>query len=210
VYPNAAIYIVNADGSNLQPWITLLGGAFDPDWTDPGIAFTHLDGNKPRIWLAGADGSEPRQISQPNAVDSQPSWAPDGEHIALINTSRTGSATIYWIRSDGSFDGSNPDQITRDLVVSSPDWSPDGRHIAYETDGQIWVIEWDALGYGAVQLTVLAPNKDPDWSPDGQWLTFESWREAANHDIYIMTENGGQQTRLTTDPALDYQPAWRP
>jgi Tol biopolymer transport system component len=61
-----------------------------------------------------------------------------------------------------------------------------------------------------VKLTSLGPNDDPDWSPDGQWITFETWRDAANHDIYIMTANGAQPTRLTTDAAWEFQPAWRP
>ena len=69
---------------------------------------------------------------------------------------------------------------------------------------------WDAKGYGALQLTVVGPNDDPDFSPDGGWIAIESWRQGANHEIYIMTSDGSQQTRLTTDPGLDYQPAWRP
>ena len=82
--------------------------------------------------------------------------------------------------------------------------------IAYVVEQQVWVVAWDAKGYGAQQLTVVGPNDDPDFSPDGGWITFESWREGANHEIYIMTSDGSQQTRLTTDSGLDYQPAWRP
>jgi len=75
---------------------------------------------------------------------------------------------------------------------------------------QIWIVQWDKVGFGTQQLTSKGPNDGPKWSPDGQWLTFESWRDAANHDVYIMTAGGTLQTRLTDDPAADYQPAWRP
>jgi hypothetical protein len=211
-YPNAAIYVMNPDGSEIQILITLVGGVYDPEWSSAGILFTYLENNKPRIYVADEQGHGTKQISSPNAYDSQPSWSPRGDMIALTNTSRAfGVPTIYWVRADGSFDGANPSQVTRDREANSPDWSPSGDLIAYVYDDMhICIVKWDALGFGTNQLTTKGPNADPDWSPDGQWMTFESWRDAANHDIYIMTANGGLQTRLTEDPAWDYQPAWRP
>jgi serine/threonine protein kinase len=210
IYSNAAIYLMNADGSNVQPLITKIGGVFDPDWSQAGILFTYLENTKPRIWAANADGTGAHQISRSNAYDRQPSWSPGGDRIALLNTSRSGSATLYWVFDDGSFDGSNPDQITREQLAESPAWSPSGELIAYVSKGHIWIIPWHSVGFGEAQLTIKGPNADPTWSPDGQWISFETWRDAANHDIYIMTENGGLQTRLTEHPAQDYQPAWRP
>ena len=130
--------------------------------------------------------------------------------MVFMNTSRAGSPTVYWMFQDGTFDGSNPDQVTRDRPATSPDWSPLGDLVAYVTDVNIYLVRWDAVGFDEVQLTTAAPNADPDWSPDGKWIAFESWREAANHDIYIMATNGSSVTRLTNDPTLDYQPAWRP
>jgi TolB protein len=130
--------------------------------------------------------------------------------MALLNTSRAGSDTVFWIFSDGTFNGSNPDQVTRSQLADAPDWSPLGDLIAYMVDPHIWIVSWDAVGFGAVKLTTQGPNDDPDWSPDGQWITFETWRDAANHDIYIMTANGARPTRLTSDAAREFQPAWRP
>jgi Tol biopolymer transport system component len=211
-YPNAAIYVMNPDGTNVQPLITLIGGVYDPDWSAAGILFTYLEDNKPHIWIANEQGRDRERISMENAYDNQPSWSPGGDKIALTNTSRAlGVPTIYWVRSDGTFDGANPDQVTRGRESNSPDWSPSGDLIAYVYDEMhIYVVKWDTVGFGANQLTTRGPNADPDWSPDGQWMTFESWRDAANHDIYIMTANGGLQTRLTEDPSWDYQPVWRP
>jgi Tol biopolymer transport system component len=120
-YPNAAIFVMNADGSDIRPLITLVGGVFDPDWSAAGIAFTYLDDNRPRLWMANENGEGTQQISRSNAYDRQASWSPGGDKIAIMNTSRAGSATIYWIWADGSFEGSNPDQITRDQKASSPD-----------------------------------------------------------------------------------------
>lgn len=210
-YANAAIYIMNADGSDIQPLITEIGGVYDPEWSTAGILFTYLEDNKPHIWIANQQGRDRERLSMENAYDSQSSWSPGGDKIALTNTSRAlGVPTIYWVRSDGSFDGANPDQVTRGRESNSPDWSPSGDLIAYVYDEtHIYVVRWDGRGFGANPLTTRGPNADPDWSPDGLWMTFESWRDA-NHDIYIMTANGGLQTRLTDHSEWDYQPAWRP
>ncbi|NIS81292.1 MAG: protein kinase [Anaerolineales bacterium] len=209
-YPNAVIFIMNPDGSDIRPFITLIGGVYDPAWSPSGILFTYLENNRPGVWHANSDGSNTRRISGSNAFDRQPTWSPLGDKLALLNTSRSGSPVIYWFNQDGSFDGSVPDQVTRDQVVRTPAWSPSGELIAYAASNHIWVIKWDGKGYGGTRLTDTGPNDDPAWSPDGGWIVFESWRDDANHDIYIMTANGGMQTRLTDDPALEYHPAWQP
>ena len=209
-YPNAAIYAMNADGTGITPLISLVGGVYDADWSEQGIAFTYLENNQPSLWMADPDGSSPVKVSLGTARDRQPSWSPGEDRLALMNTSRAGGATIFWVFADGSFNGSNPDQVTRDQIANEPAWSPRGDLIAYHSNQHIWVVPWDAVGFGAVRISDKGPNDGPAWSPDGQWLAFETWRDAANHDIYIMTANGGQPTRLTDHTAAEYHPAWRP
>ncbi len=212
-YPSSSIYLAGADGSGAQPFITLLGGAYDPAWSVTGIAFVHPDGNRPQIYTAKADGSGAKDISSAHAGDSQPSWSADGKRLAFANLSRSGRPTIYWMFADGSFRPgfANPDAITRDIDASAPAWSPNNQFVAFVSgQSQILVANWDKLGFGLTTLTTDGPNAHPTWSPDGQWLAFESWRNGAKHEIYRMTFAGGQVTHLTTDNELDYQPAWRP
>ncbi|MFQ5942510.1 MAG: protein kinase [Anaerolineales bacterium] len=209
-YPNAAIYVMNADGSGISPLISKVGGVYDADWSELGIAFTYLENNRPSLWMSDHDGSSQVKISRGAARDRQPSWSPGGDRIALMNTSRAGDPTIFWVFADGSFNGSNPDQVTRDQVANEPAWSSSGNLIAYQSNQHIWIVPWDARGFSAVRISVKGPNDGPAWSPDGQWMAFETWRDAANHDIYIMTANGGQPTRLTKHIAAEYHPAWRP
>lgn len=209
-YPRAVIFLFSLESASIRTAVSMVGGAFDPDWSAPGIVFTRWQNNQARLWLAPSPGAEPSQLSPSNAADRQASWSPDGERLVFMNTSRAGSQTLYWMFADGTFPGSNPDQVSRNLLARSPDWSPLGNLIAFVASPHVYVVPWDSRGFQAVQVTSKGPNADPDWSPDGQWMTFESWREAANHDIYIMTANGAMQTRLTDHSAADYQPAWRP
>ncbi|MGQ0600575.1 MAG: protein kinase domain-containing protein [Anaerolineales bacterium] len=210
-YGDAVIYRMQADGSDIQPLITLPGGVYDPDWSNTGIAFTYLENNRPQIFVASADGSSPVRLSNPVSGERQPSWSPDGARMIFLNRTRSGSPNLYWMNADGTFDGANPKQVTRDLVAASPAWSPASTLVAFESELDVFVVAWDQLGFGARRLTDEGPNDTPAWSPNGEWIAFESWRQDnANHDIYIMTVDGSDETRLTTDEAQDYQPAWRP
>ena len=62
----------------------------------------------------------------------------------------------------------------------------------------------------AGSTTEIGPIAGVNVSPDGFWLAFEGWPAGNNHDLYIMTANGANITRLTSDPGLDFSPAWRP
>ena len=119
-YPGASIYIRNMADGSVSRHIDALGGAFSPDWSGSGIAFTHLELNQPRVWVARSDGGNSRQISEPNALDSHPSWSPDGARIVLVNNSRTDRPTLFWIFKDGSLPGSRPDPVTRSESSERP------------------------------------------------------------------------------------------
>ena len=54
-----------------------------------------------------------------------------------------------------------------------------------------------------------AIDEHPAWSPDGTRIAFQSYRDG-NYEIYVMDDDGGNQTRLTNNSARDERPAWSP
>jgi Tol biopolymer transport system component/DNA-binding winged helix-turn-helix (wHTH) protein len=64
----------------------------------------------------------------------------------------------------------------------------------------------------AIPLTTQGVARYPSFSPDGNYVAF-SWNglKQDNPDIYVQQIGApGPPFRLTTDPAIDYNPAWSP
>jgi tricorn protease len=92
---------------------------------DGTIAFTyHGD-----IWLANADGANPRRLTAHVARDINPRFSPDGKWVAF-SSNRMGNNDVYVVPVTGG----EPKQLT---WHSSDDvalyWTPDGRGIVFST-----------------------------------------------------------------------------
>lgn len=97
------IYLMNADGSNVQLLTRGKYGGKCPDFSPDGkqIVFVSLrDGNSEIYMLDLISGNEHRLTDLPS-VERQPEWSPDGSRIAL-QSNRDGNWEIYIINSDGS------------------------------------------------------------------------------------------------------------
>ena len=107
---------------------------FSPDGTK--LVFTSSrSGEQLDIWLASADGSNPRQLTRGPGSKGSPSWSPDGRRIAFDMRSADGPLSIWIIDADGGA----PRQITKGPGdQSTPTWSRDGHWIyfaSHEGDG---------------------------------------------------------------------------
>lgn len=219
-YAGAVIFRANADGSDQRQLVTLLGGAFDPEWSPFGLVVTYLRPGRttPQLhYVNPADaGDRSTVLSEGQSNDRHGTWSADGNRIAFTNLSRTGRPTIFWMTLSRDADAvsasvSARNVFSRDLDATRPRWSPDGNTLAFVGNGQIYVIPADAVGgFGALGLTTTGLNDWPTWSPDGQFIAYDSGLSSRARDIVRMTARGLLPTPLTTDPAADYQPAWRP
>ena len=210
------LVLVNPDGTGLVRLANTrandqyIGASFAP--AGDRIAFSGIGKNgNPDIFTIRLDGSDQREITFSQAVDTDPTWSGDGTKIAF-ETNRNGNFDLYSANADGS----NATPLTNSsLDEQDPSWSRSDR-IAYTVESadrasrEIWVMNSD--GTGKKQLT-SSPNfsENPNWSPNGQWIVFESDRaEKGNLDIYKMHPDGTALTQLTNSPALDALAAFSP
>ncbi len=126
------------------------------------------------LFVVGAGGGAPVQLTDDPARDRWPSWDPDMSRI-LFMSSRSGRYEIWGVRPDGSA----LEQVTRTTDESrwGPFLSPDRRRLA--TSSERGTSIFDATGAPPWESFTRLPNspKHPGstfegffWSPDGSQL----------------------------------------
>jgi Tol biopolymer transport system component len=171
--------------------------------------------------------------------DSEPAWSPDGSKIAFVrgfdptsqgvaNFSQCGPSRIYVVDVDSV--NSQLTNLTPQQSATDPTWSPDGTRIAFASnlDGNYDIYSMASDGSDVQQLTNTVANEaEPVWSPDGRTIAYVSgYLRAdvtcgfihtgrgdspilASVDIYSMSNDGSNQTRLT-DTENNLEPTWSP
>ena len=173
------------------------------------VAFTQSDGQKDFIWIMARDGSAPRLL----VAGWDPTWAPDASRI-LFATLVNGQPQLASVNLDGSDWRAITD--LPDLRGRS-DWSPDGSLIVTYA-GKPWQRELfllNADGSGLRQLTQPGGNSQgPSFSPDGRQVAFTAYFDAHQNqngcEIYRLSLDGSDLTRLTNNDYCDWQPRWGP
>jgi eukaryotic-like serine/threonine-protein kinase len=217
-YPDATLYVMSADGTGVSRLMAVPGADFDPAWSPDGtrIAFTSTrDGNK-HIYVLDLDSMAVTRLTSfnVNIESSQPAWSPDGKQIAYL-MKRVGAYQV-WVMSDLGQDNVQLARSGQSLWDFGPTWSRDGRVILFSqrrSSGSLrpWLMSLQyAEGGTPARLNFPTPIQDVEYSPDGLWLIFEGMDNEGNRDIYFTTISGGSRTRLTNDPAVDFDPTWHP
>ena len=185
---SVSLYTIDRLGRHAKQ---LLSDGIDltPAWSPDGktIVFSRIADQSASIdqatlYLAGADGSNVRQLGAVPVRGISPSWSPDGSRIAFVsfadhNGSGCQSGTcppngeIYVVGADGS-------GLTR-LTASKaddehPTWSPDGSRIAFasgfplRSQGHLpWLVTIAAGGGPLKRIGRFSGVLDPAWSPAG-------------------------------------------
>jgi Tol biopolymer transport system component len=230
-FPAGDVYVIRPDGSDEQQ-LTTTGDAVFATWAydRQRIAFTRLAASgEPDIWIMGADGSEPVQLTRQGGL--MPSWAPDGTRIAYMAPLEGAEIGLYTIapRADAT-----PTLLRADAFFAS--FSPDGTRIVYtgkvlgadRLHNEIFVM--DADGQNPRQLTFADDDPDyPDanassWSPDGATIAFfcghegdlppaelDPYYHQGKQQVCLIDADGGDRRVLTacTECGSD-NPGWSP
>jgi len=145
------------------------------------------------------------------AFDRNPSWSPDGKHIAYWSD-RSGEYEIYLQGSDGT---SEPKRLTdRNKGFGyTLYWSPNNKKLAFiDETNTISVLDVESKKIAAVGHT----NWDIDhggrsqyhiaWSPDSKWMAFTQGLENANNAIFLYDVENERPYQATCGFYEDFYP----
>jgi serine/threonine protein kinase/Tol biopolymer transport system component len=221
IYKDASLYLMNADGSGITTLTDVPIAGFDPAWSPDGtrIAFTSLrDGTKDIYLLTLGTGAITRLTTATGDVqeNSHLSWSPLGDKIVYMV--RRFNAYQVWAMNDAGQDNVQIARSGQRISDFLPVWMADGETILFsQKDTEVVTRPWlmsiryeDRDTLAPTRLNLPRPIEDVEVSPDGLWIVYETRDNEGNRDIYFMTMNGEARTRLTSDPAVDFDPAWRP
>ncbi len=172
------------------------------------------------LYIAEADGSDPRKLLAGTDRDYNASFSHDGEWV-VFTSERYGSADIFRVRTDGL----GMERLTDDPAFDDQAaLSPDGGRLAFVStrargSTDIHVLE---LATGTVRNVTDVPGGDfrPSWSPDGEMLAFSSdrgggfpkaegrWEHVHPAAVYVMGADGKDVRRISPQGRLAGSPKW--
>jgi TolB protein len=152
------------------------------------------------------DGSGIRRVTNNPAIDTTPTWSPNGTQIAFTSD-RSGQPQIYIVGSDGL----NLRRITTmDSYADRPTWAPAPfNEIAYAgRSGPGYDIKvFDLASSTTRQITFgEGSNESPAFSPNGRHLAFTSSR-SGRVQVFTMGRDGKGLKQVTRD-GNNYTPGW--
>ena len=172
------------------------------------------------LYIADADGSNPRKLVAGSHRDYNASFSFDGEWV-VFTSERFGSADIFRVRTDGI----GLERLTDDSAFDDQAaLSPDGALLAFVStrdrgSTDIYILD---LSTGTVRNLTDAPGGDfrPSWSPDGEMLAFSSdrgtgfesaqgrWEHVHSASVYIVGGDGTGLRKISPQGWLAGSPKW--
>jgi tricorn protease len=155
------------------------------------------------------EGYSMNMTKSSGAFDRDPSWSPDGKHIAFWSD-RSGEFEIYLQKSDGSEEARKITNRKKGFGYQLY-WSPDSKKIAFiDEKNDIYVLdaksgaldkaantEWNQshpgrLGYGI------------EWSADSRWIAFNHGKENAQEAIFVYNTETKEKKAVTSGFYSDF------
>jgi dipeptidyl aminopeptidase/acylaminoacyl peptidase len=215
------VWLVPTSGGSPQQLITSDKNDYSPRWSADGkwIAFLSTRDGAPQIFVAGADGSNPRKVTSVSEGVGEFIWSPNGKLFAFTTDVYPECANLNCVAKRGEAEAQNKVKaVIADRLLY--------RH-------------WDSFRRGKRSHLFVVPSEggepkdltpgdhdtppfslgDPtafDFAPDSSEIVFARNTEKAeaqstNNDLFIVSVNGGEAKRITgNNTGSDTTPRYSP
>ena len=205
---HADIWTVNVQTRELTQQ-TLNADAREPAWSQEGeIAFSTAELRRVPVGDPhGHAGSTEIPVDTTVHHLFQPSWAPDGNRVAVVRLGHGIFVVDVASRTIKQLDLRGPSD-------EAPAWSPSGEWIAFDRLVRERNYELYAVHAGTGELRRLthdpAAQTNPAWSPDGSRLAFAEQQSNGKWAIFTMGFDGNGRKRVTGSQISAQEPSWSP
>lgn len=177
-------------------------GTSPPRWTPDGrIVFEQELNGHQSIWIADADGTHQKQLTQAGNSD-QPSICGSGRTLAYTSD-RDGSPAIWTM----DIDGGQPALVAKSGPGALLQLSPDGKWIVYTAIGSgHWMTLWRVPSSGGPGIELNDKLwMGPSISPDGKWIAGFYAEQGLStqkepESIAVIPIDGGRPAKIFSKP----------
>jgi hypothetical protein len=177
------------------------------------------------LYIVSTRGRTPENLTRDHAMETDPAWSPDGQHLAYTSD-KGGGLPQLWVRDMKT--GRARQLTTMDTQPLGAAWSPDGTRIAFiDVDGEWGVAGLCVVDVASGKVTRLQPSLpqpgQPTWSADGTRVAIslsklfsKSFREGTNQIYVVRVDGTGEPVWQVPDPNMSIDtrggggPAWSP
>lgn len=185
--------------------------------SDGRIAFVGRDGARPVIFLMQADGSGLRRLSRNDALETAPSWSPDGRFIAYLSSAQQDSAARLHIAELGTERITELPEVANAIGSFAPVWAGDGQSLLYmgldaKGRSQAWVVSRDGSNLRDIS-GAHAPRGAlwADLSPNGRQVAWVANLGPFGTQLMLTDLITAETRDLLVDlPAHFEMPRWSP
>ena len=177
------------------------------------IIFTCTRGDYNQLCLVNADGTGYQQLTDLEANNYYPVYAPQGGSIVYASNQEGGVFDLFLF----TFEGARLLRLTNFIGnVISPTFSPDGKRVLFanragEGPTSLWTV--DITGENR-NILYAGPNTivGADWSPDGSTIAFAMVVNPPDqYEIFLMNADGTNVRQLTYGlPGIGGSLDWSP
>lgn len=213
IFPLSVLFALNASSINTNDTRMMT----QPAISEKHIAFIYGED----LWIANADGSQPRRLTVDEGIESDPCFSPDGNLIAF-SAQYDGNTDVFVIPVEGGV----PRRLTwhpgEDIVRG---FSPDGRNVLFASQRFVFTNRYSQFFTvpitGGYPLKVEIPNAYyGSYSPDGNSMAYtpiapahaqwKNYRGGRISTIWIFSFNDHSVTRLPQPEGgcNDTHPMW--